>query len=131
MSSPDARLAPLVPRLQPAPAAHAVDAERVFRDLAIEVICFIQHGRWYNGKVDDKLAAEVAARLQWGPGTAWWPADRALFKQWQAARRTMLPRVPVAPELPRVAVVPELPRAPVVPQLPRVLPIPTLPRVTP
>lgn len=106
------------------------------RSLAVELICFIQHGRWYNGKVDSKLADAVAERLMWGPGTAWWPSDQALCRAWLQERRTRavqpaptLPRPLQPPQLPKPLATPTLPRplaAP--PQLPRSLPPLDLPR---
>ncbi len=98
-----------------------------FFALAVEIICFIQEGRWYNGKVNTKLAEQVADRLRWGPGTAWWPTDQRLCREWAAER---LKRAAV---LPRPIPTPTLPRPVLPPQLPRVVPPVTLPRpiVTP
>lgn len=103
------------------------------RALAVELICFIQHGRWYNGKVDSKLADAVAERLMWGPGTGWWPSDQALCRQWLAERRKRdavptLPRPLAPPSLPRPLAPPPLPRPLVPPTLPRGLPPLDLPR---
>lgn len=106
------------------------------RMLAIELICFVQHGKWYNGKVDTKLVDAVAERLMWGPGTAWWQSDRELCRQWMAERKKRaataptLPRPLAPPELPRPLGLPPLPRAPLVaPGLPRPLAAPQLPRI--
>lgn len=109
------------------------------RMLAIELICFVQHGKWYNGKVDTKLVDAVAERLMWGPGTAWWQSDRELCRQWMTERKRRqetglkaapaLPRPLAPPQLPRIPPLPSLPRAPLVaPGLPRPLPLPPLPR---
>ena len=104
------------------------------RMLAVELICFIQHGKWYNGKVDTALAAAVAERLMWGPATSWWQSDRELCRQWLAERKRrqeagpQLPRPLTPPGLPRPLSAPGLPRPLVPPQLPRPLAPPPLPR---
>lgn len=100
-----------------------------FLALAVELICFVQEGRWYNGKVNTKMAEAVAERLQWGPGTAWWPSDQRLCREWVAERQKravvtlpmlklpILPRTvdiipPPVPSLPTLPRLPELPRGP-------------------
>ena len=100
-----------------------------FFALAVEIICYIQEGRWYNGKVNTKQAEAVAERLRWGPGTAWWPADQRACREWFAERQRRAAVTP-APTLPRIAPLtpPALPR---LPELPRVAPLPDLPRLTP
>ncbi len=100
-----------------------------FLSLAVELICFVQHGRWYNGKVDMKLAEQVAERMMWGPGTAWWPSDRALCREWIMERKKRAAVAP--PTLPRPLQAPTLPRPLSTPELPRVSPLPTLPRPLP
>lgn len=108
-------------------------SEPDFFALAVELICFVQEGRWYNGKVNTKMAEAVAERLQWGPGTAWWPTDQRLCREWNAERQKravvtpvtlprMTPPVLKLPTLPRTvdiipAPVPSLPKLPVLPRL--------------
>ena len=103
------------------------------RRLAVELVCFIQHGRWYNGKVDDKLADAVADRLMWGPCTAWFASDQAAYRAWKQAKLSgaaPLPRPLIAPGLPRPLNAPSLPRPLPAPGLPKPLPPLTLPRIT-
>lgn len=109
----------------------AMPNEPDFLALAVELICFVQEGRWYNGKVNTKMAEAVAERLQWGPGTAWWPSDQRLCREWVAERQkraVVTPMVLKLPELPRPLKLPDLPRTVPVPSLPK-LPGVVLPRL--